>query len=513
MGKRLHLLHVEDSQDDADLLLHALKCGGYDVVSKRVDTAEAMRASLESEDWQLVISDFSMPNFSGLAALSLLKEMKLDIPFILVSGTVGEEIAVSAMKAGASDYIMKDKLMRLLPAVERELSEAANRVVMREKDEQLRQAQKMEVVGQLAGGIAHDFNNVLGAILMYCDLLQVKIPASDPMHAEVGQIRKSGERAAALTRQLLAFSRKQVLEARVLDLNALISNMKEMLGTLIGEHIHLSTRLEPNLGRVKADPGQLEQVIMNLVVNARDAMPKGGRLVVTTENVSLPADGRTGTYVAVSVSDTGCGMDARTQSKMFEPFFTTKGPGKGTGLGLSTVFGIVSQCRGAISVESEVGKGATFKVMLPQLDLPAEPNSLPEALRLERPRLGGTILLVEDESALRDAICKCLERDGFEVLKPATAGDAIAIIENSSEKIDLLITDVVMPHLGGPELASRLRQVRPKAKVLFISGFLDDTLDGFDIQSSRASFLQKPFSSEALLRKVSGVLNGDEERG
>jgi two-component system, cell cycle sensor histidine kinase and response regulator CckA len=778
MNRTLRVLHVEDQERDVTLLTRHLTRAGYELISERVETPEAMRAALGAREWDVILCDYSMPHFNALAALALLEETGLDTPFIIISGTVGEESAVEAMRAGAQDYLMKDKLARLAPTIEREIQEAENRrarrqaeaelrasevqyrrlidtayegiwiadarahityanqrlaemlgytveemigrsafevldestreemkvkwqrrlqgikeqydLRLRRKDgsdiwvilsatpirdeqgevtgalamltditerkraeeekaqltaqiesqrqrldnivanvpgvvweawgepdaatqridfvsdyveemlgytveewlstpnfwlsivhpedrertardaatdfvrggkatmefrwvakdgrvlwvesnsavitddegkpvgvrgvtiditerktleEQLRQAQKMEAIGQLAGGIAHDFNNLLTAITGYSELTMRRLPAEDPLRQNIEEIKKAGERAAALTRQLLAFSRKQVLQPKVLDLNAVISELEKMLRRLIGEDIGLRTALDSELGSVKADPGQVEQIIMNLVVNARDAMPRGGKLTIETKNVYLDEDyaknhiaAIPGPYVMLAVSDTGTGMDEQTQARIFEPFFTTKEAGKGTGLGLSTVYGIVKQSGGNIWVYSEVGRGTTFKVYLPRVDEGAQEykrsTEAEEAIRGVE-----TILLAEDEEMVRKLARQVLEMYGYQVLDAANGGAALLICERHTGPIHLLITDVIMPEMSGRELAGRLAQLRPEMKVLYMSGYTDNAIVHQGVLDEDANFIQKPFPTDALARKVREVLD------
>ncbi|MFL5341351.1 MAG: PAS domain S-box protein [Gemmataceae bacterium] len=382
----------------------------------------------------------------------------------------------------------------------------------RQMEDQLRQAQKMEAVGQLAGGIAHDFNNLLTVINGYSDLLLSHAAAADPSQKALAAIREAGERAAGLTQQLLAFSRKAIIEPKVLDLNALVGQVARMLRRLIGEDITLATRLDPDLSRVRADPGQVEQVVMNLAVNARDAMPQGGRLTIETGDVQIAdqdaadgADLSPGRYVRLVVSDTGCGMTDEVKAKIFEPFFTTKGVGKGTGLGLATVYGIVKTYRGHIDVRSEPGAGATFEILLP-----AAPGSAvrPPATGITVPRGTEAVLLVEDEPDVREIIRAALQGQGYSVLEAAGGEEALRIASDHGGPLDLVVTDVVMPGLGGREVATALRHSRPGLKVLFVSGYTDDAVVRHGISEAADAFLQKPFTPATLAAKVRALLDG-----
>lgn len=383
----------------------------------------------------------------------------------------------------------------------------------RKLEQQLRQSQKMEAIGKLAGGVAHDFNNLLTAIMGYSGLMLTSMERGAPQRKDVEEIKKAACRAAALTRQLLVFSRRQVLQPKVLDLNAVVANMNTMLPRLIGEDIELVTLLDPGLGQVKADPGQLEQVILNLAVNARDAMPQGGTLTIETANVVLdetyvnqhPAV-KAGPYVMLAVSDTGCGMDPETQSRIFEPFFTTKEQGKGTGLGLSTVYGIVEQYCGSIWVYSEQGIGTTFKIYLPRTEEASEPvesdsagDPLPHGLE--------TVLLVEDEEAVRQLSYEVLRRNGYTVLVAHNGEEALQVCERYKAPISLMVTDVVMPGMSGRELAESLVPSRPEMKVLYTSGYTDDAVVRRGVLQEGVAFLQKPFMAEALARKVRELLD------
>ncbi len=383
----------------------------------------------------------------------------------------------------------------------------------RQLESQLRQAQKMEAVGQLAGGVAHDFNNLLTVIGGRCYLMLGKLGADDPLRREVELVRGAAERAARLTHQLLAFSRKQVLEPRVLDLNETVSGIEPLLRRLIGEHIEISVIQGPGLAHVKADAGQLEQVILNLAVNARDAMGRGGQLVLETANATLDAaaarrspDLEPGAYVMLSVTDSGHGMDAATRAQIFEPFFTTKEVGKGTGLGLATVYGIVKQSGGLIEVESEPGHGASFKVYLPAVQAPveaAEPAKAPGT----RLRGSETELLVEDDPSLRTLAREILTVQGYTVIEAASPLEAIRIHERHADAIHLLLTDVVMPEMNGPQLAAQLQAGRPGMEVLFMSGYTGSALALEGGGEFGGAFLAKPFTPDGLSRRVREVLD------
>jgi two-component system cell cycle sensor histidine kinase/response regulator CckA len=802
MGTPLRVLLVEDSDDDARLLVRQLGSSGYDVTHRRVDTPDAMQEALDRNIWDIVISDYSMPQFSGTAALTLLQERGLDLPFIFVSGTIGEDVAVAAMRAGASDYVLKDKLKRLVPAIERELRESevrrerrraqevvlertrlavlssdlgvaltgvaalratlvrctaalvrhldvigaciwtfsesaqelelqagsglspalsnsyaavslddplignivrqrrpvhlaatddlaipdpawvernristfagcpllvGNRTVgvlgvfsrrqlpsfvvesltaiadqlavgierrraeeeLRQSEElfsrvfrsspvgivittldegrfldandafltllgrtreemhgrttielgvwrdaaerartvealgthgtvrdldlefrtargairhvlasierielagrpcllmlaydisdrmrledQLRQAQKMEAIGRLAGGLAHDFNNLLGVVIGYCDLLFRKLPADLPERAEINEIRSAAEGASGLTRQLLAFSRRQVLEPRVLDLNDVVRRAERMLKPLLGDDVTLVIRLGSDVPLVLADAGQIDQVLMNLAVNSRDAMPRGGRITIETgasrfDDTTVPAlpGANPGSFATLAVTDTGSGMDAETIAHIFEPFFTTKEVGKGTGLGLATVYGIVQQSSGFIAVTSTPGAGTTFRIHLPETNaVPAQPQPVTPAA--STPHGGGTILVVEDSAQLRELFRDVLELHGYKVLDAANGRAALEVAAGFEGTIDLLLTDVIMPEMNGRQLADHLTGSRPGIKVMFASGYSADDLVRHGVEAGMA-YMQKPFSPEALAQRVGDIL-------
>ncbi|MDE2293683.1 MAG: response regulator, partial [Elusimicrobia bacterium] len=372
----LRILHLEDDDGDAELVRRKLKAEGLDCELRRARSEAEFSAALAEGGYDLVISDFAIPGYGGMEALRLSKETQPGVPFIFVSGTIGEDAAVETLLNGATDYILKTSSMkRLVPALRRALTEASERSERRSLEERYRQAQRMESIGRLAGGVAHDFNNLLTAILGFSGFVSESLEPADPRREDLAEVRKAAERAMSLTRQLLAFSRRQVLEPRVLDLNEVVADIERLLRRVIGADVALETRLAPGLWNVVADRGQMEQVLMNLAVNARDAMPGGGRIVIGTENVELDAafaaghpSVTPGPHARVWLSDDGTGMDAATRARIFEPFFTTKGPEKGTGLGLATVYGIVKQSGGSIWVESEPGSGTRFDVYLPRAE-------------------------------------------------------------------------------------------------------------------------------------------------
>jgi signal transduction histidine kinase len=446
------------------------------------------------------------------AAVALLVALALIGTFL--SRTVTRPLkGMAAVTSGmlAGDYTGRvaastiPELDALSTAVNHLADQAEGRVLV---EEQLRQSQKMEAVGRLAGGIAHDFNNLLTAIIGRSELLQLRLAADDPARVDIEEILGASNRAASLTRQLLAFSRKQVLEPKVLSLNHIVAESEKLLCRLIGEDVELACELEPELGRVRADAGQIEQTILNLAVNARDAMPQGGRLTIATSNVRRDGtDGLPpGDYVALRVTDTGVGMDPETQSNIFEPFFTTKEPGKGTGLGLSTVHGVVEQSGGSIRVQSEPGRGAVFTIYLPRLDEPVEPPSV-GAPAGRAVRGTETILLVEDEAIVRGPLVEMLRNCGYVVLEAATPEAAIQICTTHAGPIALMITDVVMPGMSGSALLERVGPLRPEMKALFISGYTDDAVVRNGIRDAGVPFLQKPFTPSALGERARQLLD------
>ena len=430
---------------------------------------------------------------------------------------------MEAVQLNRDLQVREKELQELTKQLEQKVEErtAALKAEIAERKQletQLYQAQKMEAIGRMAGGIAHDFNNHLGIIIGYSERMLDRFGSEDPLRKSAGFIKDSALRAASLTKQLLAFSRRQVFEPTVLDLNGVVIELTKMLRPLIGEDVELTTSLDPALGKVRADSTQIDQVLMNLAVNARDAMPQGGRLTIETSNVQLDQEyARThatvlpGPYVMLAVTDTGIGMDKKTQSHMFEPFFTTKEKGKGTGLGLATVYGIVKQSGGYVWVYSEPGQGTTFKIYLPRLEAGIQEERVetaaPSVLKGEE-----TILVVEDEAMLRELACLFLQESGYMVLEAANGAEAMEVSKRHQGPIHLLMTDAIMPGMGGRELAQKLHAERPETKVLYVSGYTDDTVLRNGLLEAGTAFLQKPFTRDSLGRKVRTVLAGGEKR-
>jgi signal transduction histidine kinase len=508
------VLIVEDSEEDAVIVLRELKQGGYQIDFKRVDSHDALQASLASRAWDLVISDFAMPRFSGTDALKLVRSSGSDTPFIFISGTMGEDIAVAALKDGAQDYLVKDNLKRLVPAVQRELQKAEELRQRKRLELHVHQLQKFEAIGRLAGGVAHDFNNLLGVILGQTEMLLERSRDQGFTHG-LEMIEEAAKRGASLTRQLLAFGRRQVLETKVLNLNTVLTDFESLLRRVIGEDIELVVQTEAKLRTIDADPSQLEQVFMNLVINARDAMPSGGKLTIATANLDLEdsyTDCRVlvkpGSYVQIVVSDSGCGMDEQTQSRIFEPFFTTKEQGKGTGLGLAMVYGIVKQSGGYIWVYSEPGHGTSFKIYLPVAGGAAEtPRCVEQSGTL--PRGSETILVVDDDASLLEVTCEFLRGGGYTVILAESPAHALQLADSHGGVIDFLLTDVIMPKMNGRELANRLMKTRPAVKVLYVSGYADGVVqDGLHgpLEGGLA-FLQKPYTRKQVMQKIREILD------
>ncbi len=520
MKTPLRLLLLEDDPVDAELVAATLSEAGLACTAQRVDTSEAFLNALRDGGYDLILADYSIPGFDGMTALAMARDEAPDVPFLFVSATIGEELAIDAMHQGATDYVLKQRLGRLAPSVMRALRERDERrerkraeEALLQSEKQFRQAQKMEAVGRLAGGIAHDFNNLLTVIMGYSHVLSAELGSGHPLYSKIEETQKAGERAAMLVRQLLAFSRKQPLEPKHLSVNNVVANLEGMLQRLIGADIRLVIRLDPSNSQVLADQAQLEQVLMNLVVNARDAMPQGGTLTIETTQTELAKSPLyhveplpPGHYVKLSVADTGSGMDRDTQAHIFEPFFTTKEEGKGSGLGLSTVFGIVTQSGGGIDVNSRVGYGTKFDILFPKVAADAQAASAQHA---GGQPAGGTetILLVEDDASVRILLRDSLRKLGYRVIEAKHGLEACLLASQELAKLHLLLTDMVMPGMGGRELAQHLITLKPDLRVLFMSGFTDDVGILAGHEHGTSGFLQKPFTPELLARTVRKILD------
>jgi signal transduction histidine kinase len=517
MAQSLRVLIAEDNAADAALLLRELKRGGYELIHERVETADAMREALAQRQWDLIISDFSMPQFNAIEALELVRETELDIPFIIVSGTIGEEAAVEAMRAGARDFMPKGRLARLLPAITRELREAAIRTQHRAIEHRLRQSQKMETIGQLTGGIAHDFNNLLGVVVGNLDLLLEMVRDQSGPIELVNDALNSALRGAELTKRLLAFARQQPLSAQTINLNERLPGMIAMLSRTLGEEIRIVTKFAPDLWPARVDPSQLEDALLNLAINARDAMPKGGNLSVETANThiddrlaALQTDILPGDYVTLSVTDTGIGMPPEVIEHVIEPFFTTKELGQGTGLGLSMIYGFVKQSGGHLSIYSEVGTGTTVRLYLPKhLDDDIVPP-IPELPPRDIPTGRETVFVVDDNAELRRVAARVLTKLGYQVSEAVDGVTAMARIE-AGERFDLLFTDIGLPHgMNGLELAAGACEHLPALKVLFTTGYGVDRLHG-SIPTDQAMVLRKPYRGKDLAERVRAMLDPARE--
>jgi two-component system cell cycle sensor histidine kinase/response regulator CckA len=515
----LHILHLENDLNDAVLVQSTLETGGIACAIIRVQTQDEFVAALERGGVDLILSDFTLPTFDGTSALKIAHARWAAIPLIFVSGTLGEERAVDSLKSGATDYVLKGHLTRLVPAVRRAMQEVEDRAERCRLEAQFIEAQKMEVVGHLASGVAHDFNNILAVIIGYSDLIMTDLDPESALRKYVEEIRHASERASALTQQLLIFSRKQSTQTIVLDLNDVVIDLDKMLRRLIDEHIEMMIVPGKEIGRIKADSGYIGQVLMNLIVNARDAMPNGGKLTIVTSNVTLDENDAhmragiilSGDYVMLSVSDTGTGMTEEVKKRLFEALFTTKPVGKGTGLGLATCQTIIKQCGGHIEVQSELGKGTTFKIYFPRVEQAMDtPTKLVETSPI--PHGTETLLLVEDDPSVRHLACSILEAQGYNVVRANNGQDALHMArEHKGSPIRLVVTDVIMPVMSGKVMAEWLKATYPDIKILFTSGYTDDAIEQHGVLEPGVAFLSKPYTPATLARKVRAMLDNETD--
>jgi signal transduction histidine kinase len=510
-------LLVEDSEDDAELVALALKRGGFQLVWERVDTRPEMEDALNREEWDVIMADYAMPHFSLDETLAMVRVRQLDIPVLIVSATIFEQDAIQAMREGARDFIMKDQLGRLAPAVERELHEAALRRERRRMEEHVRQNQKMESLGVLAGGVAHDFNNLLVAIMGNASLAMDMLPASSPLVGLLDDVVMASQKAAELTRQMLAYAGKGRFVSEPTNVSTLVRDITDLVRTSISKKVRVDLRLAHDLPLIEGDPTQIQQVIMNLLINGAEAI--GDRQGVVTVVTGVQQQDRAnstgsfnmqdmtpGPYVFLQVSDNGCGMDEATRLRIFEPFFTTKFTGRG--LGLAAALGIVRAHKGALKVESQPGRGSSFEILFPALTGTQEPKPAaePEPVSRRTAQVVGHILVVDDEEMVRRMAKAALEKRGYTVLLAEDGQRAVDVMATLSDQIGLVLLDLTMPEMGGPETFHRLRAIRPELDVILTSGF-DETqaLQGFDADEAPC-FLQKPYTGETLAEKVRSIL-------
>jgi two-component system, cell cycle sensor histidine kinase and response regulator CckA len=513
MKTPLRIVHLEPSREDSERIRTLLTNGGIACVIKRVETRSSFTAGITEDRTDLILAEFNTPGCDGDMALALAQKVASHVPFIFLSECIDGPLMTELLHRGVTDVIPKDALRRLIPAVQRILKEQQEREARRDAEDallqhqlQLRHIQKFESVGRLAGGLAHDFNNLLTVILGHSQVVLNELDEAHPLRSQIQEMHKAGERARVLIRQLLMFSRKRPSEAKVISLNTLLDEFESMLHRVIGEDIQLTVRVCQDDLLLRMDPASIEQIVMNLVVNARDAMPKGGRLTVELQSTPLDRAPRyrvmdlsPGEYIKLSVSDTGCGMSPEVQAQIFKPFFTTKDEEKGTGLGLSTVFDIVTQSGGGLDVTTTIGEGTRFDVYFPRIMMEIEAST--EEPSVMKPLKGHeTILLVEDDEAVRLLIRDELRKLGYRVIEARNGIEACLVASPYMGKLQLLLTDIVMPGMSGTELARHLRVIKPELNILFISGYEDDV--GIGAADNTMTYLQKPFTTAALAETV-----------
>ncbi|MEI8293547.1 MAG: response regulator [bacterium] len=496
------ILHLEDDPLDAELIARRLKEDGVACWIERVDSEAGFLKALEKGGIDLVLADFSLPGCEGLESLRLAREVRPEVPFLIVSGVIGEEAAVDSLKNGATDYVLKDRLSRLAPAVRRALNEAELRRDRKTLGDQLTRAQKVEIFGELAGGVAHDYNNILTIIMANSGLLTAGLEEGTRLHKHATQIEYACAHAASLTRQLLLFNRQRERDAGVLELNGILKNAESMLRRLLPENTQLAVAAFPSALLITADRGDIEQVLINLVLNARDSIRGHGTIRLEAGLVREGGED----FVFFDVDDNGCGMSRKVKERVFEPFYTTKPEGVGTGLGLATCRRLIESMQGRITVESQLGRGSRFRVLMPRAAFGETGQEEPCTMALI---LSGSekILLAEDNHILRDMIAAQLGELGYEVLQAATGIDALEVFEeHKAAPPVLLITDVVLPLLSGRELGRLLQKASPNLKILYTSGHTDQTITALGLTSRSGEWLAKPFSLADLSRRIREIL-------
>jgi signal transduction histidine kinase len=514
--KTVRILLVDDDPQAAALIEMALADAPFERTIEVTSTVHGGLARIKADAHDIYLIDQQLPDGTGVELIQRAKTSRFSKPFILMTGYGSSDIATAASRVGAADYVEKHMVTAQLErSIRYALQNWQAARMLYDREEQLRQAQKMEAIGRLAGGVAHDFNNLLTAIIGYTDMIGERLNPADQTARDVAEIRRAADRAATLTKQLLAFGRKQFLNPSVINLNDTVSGLMEMLPRVIGNHIRTTATLDKELDRVKADANQMEQVFINLVLNARDAMPMGGQLSIRTSNITLDDERLTmeslglspGPHVMLSIGDTGTGMDAATREKAFEPFFTTKPKGKGTGLGLATVYGIIDQSGGAIYLDTAPGRGTTVRIYLPATQAEQQPATV-EADAISPGGGTETLVLVEDNESVRQLSVRALKKRGYTVHAARSGEEAIELLD-SGVRPDLLITDVVMPGISGPDLAARLARSRPGLRVLYVSGYSEDT-DILQGALERVPLLQKPYTPGKLAERIRTILDGSD---
>ena len=519
--RHIRLLVVDDDPQALPLVEMALMDAHFERIIEVAPTVAAGLERIKADEHDIYLVDHRLPDGTGISLIHEAKKAGITKPFILMTGYGSGALDEAAFHEGAADYVEKHLLAAHLErAIRYAVRDWHASRALHDREDQLRHAQKMEAIGRLAGGVAHDFNNLLTAIVGFTDLIVERLEPRDPTADDVREIRKAADRATALTRQLLAFSRKQFLTPTVLDVNETVSGLIHMLPRVIGEHIQTTTRLAPHLPRVWADSSQMDQVLVNLVLNARDAMPAGGHLTIETSFLDMDEERlraerltlQPGRYVLLVVTDTGIGMDDATRARAFEPFFTTKPKGKGTGLGLATVYGIVDQSGGGIALDTAPGRGTAVRIFLPVTSATKDSDDKSNAPASIAGGGAESLLLVEDNESVRQVTAQALRRRGYTVYEARNAEEAIEWFAKSASKVQLLVTDVVMPGLSGPNLAARLVRINPNLRVLYMSGYTDDATVVHGNFWGGVPLLQKPFTPAQLAESVRTALKSAPAR-